>query len=104
VLLRNVVSRRRELALLRAVGYQSSHIRLMLLAETGSLLVAGLLVGAAAALLAGLPAIVERGGRMPVSAAGASVVGAVLLAGLVATVVAAQSATRQPLLDALRSE
>ena len=38
VLLRNVLERRRELALLRAVGYNSSHFTLMVVAENALLL------------------------------------------------------------------
>ena len=65
VLLRNILERRRELALLQAIGYRESHIRSLILAESVSLVVWGLLAGAACALLAVLPAIVERGGSFP---------------------------------------
>jgi ABC-type lipoprotein release transport system permease subunit len=104
VLLRNVVERRRELALLAAVGYEPADIRLILLAESASLLVLGLVIGAAAAAVASAPAYIERGGRLPISVVGFTVVGAVLVAGLASTALAARAATRQPLLSALRSE
>jgi ABC-type antimicrobial peptide transport system permease subunit len=104
VLLRNVVERRRELALLGAVGYRPRHVGAMLFAESGSLLTAGLAIGAAAACVASLPAFVERGGRLPFSTVGLVVVGSVLIAGLLATALAARAATRRPLLSALRSE
>ena len=70
VLLRNVLERRRELALLGALGYRPRHFVLLLAAESLSLLVVGLVLGAVSAALAVLPAVAERGGRMPVSTAG----------------------------------
>ena len=42
VLMRNVLERRRELALLRAVGYRPRHLAVMVLAENLFLLVVGL--------------------------------------------------------------
>ena len=47
VLLRNVLERRRELALLGAVGYRRSHFTLMVAAENALLLAGGLVAGAA---------------------------------------------------------
>src|SRR6185436_5237529 len=41
VLLRNVLERRRELALLRAVGYNSRHFTVMIISENALLLFAG---------------------------------------------------------------
>jgi ABC-type lipoprotein release transport system permease subunit len=104
VLLRNVLERRRELALLGAVGYRPGHFAVMLTAESLSLLVMGLLLGSAAAALAVVPAVMDRGGRLPLSAGALLLVGAVFVAGLLATVLAARLATRGPLLAALRSE
>jgi ABC-type antimicrobial peptide transport system permease subunit len=104
VLLRNVLERRRELALLGALGYRPRHFVLLLAAESLSLLVVGLVLGAVSAALAVLPAVSERGGRMPVSTAGALLMVAVLVTGLLSTVVAARLATRGPLLDALRAD
>src|SRR5262249_19537999 len=52
VLLRNIWERRQELALLRALGYHQSSLRELVLGENGFLLVFGLLLGSAAALLA----------------------------------------------------
>lgn len=104
VLLRNVLERRRELALLAAVGYQRRHFVVMLVAETASLLAAGLAIGGVAATLAILPALVERGGRGPLSAGGVLLVMAIVGAGALATIAAARAATRGTLLQALRSE
>src|SRR5215469_14605603 len=57
VLLRNVLERRRELALLRAVGYRPRHLATMVLAENVLLLLLGLVTGTACALLAIVPAV-----------------------------------------------
>ena len=65
VLLRNVFERRRELALLRAVGYNSSHFALMVISENVLMLCCGLAIGFVCALLAIAPVFFERGGRLP---------------------------------------
>ena len=104
VLLRNVLERRRELALFGAVGYRPHHLRVMLLAESLSLLVTGLVIGVATAGVAILPAVLDRGGRVPVSTTALMLLGAVLVSGAMATGLAARAATRQPLIEALRSE
>jgi ABC-type lipoprotein release transport system permease subunit len=104
VLLRNVLERRRELALLGAVGYRRRHLTTIVLAENILLLVAGLGIGALAAGLAIVPAVAERGGRVPWSAGGGLLIFVVLAAGLLSSVVAIRAATGGPLLASLRSE
>ena len=104
VVLRNVLERRRELALLRAVGYEPRDFLLMLLSETGSLLFAGLVVGASGAALAMVPAVLDRGGRFPISAAVLLLLSVVGAAGVTATWLAARGATSGALLQSLKSE
>jgi putative ABC transport system permease protein len=103
VLLRNVLERRRELALMRAVGYRSSHLSLMVIAENALLLGCGLLTGILCAMLAIIPALVARGGRLSAVSLGLLLL-AVLLTGLAASLVAVRAAVRSPLLAALRTE
>lgn len=103
VLLRNVLERRSELALLRAVGYNSTHFSLMIIAENAFLLFCGLLTGFACALLAISPVIYARGGQPPTVSLGLLLLG-VLTAGLAASLLAAMVAIRSPLLSALRAE
>jgi putative ABC transport system permease protein len=103
VMFRNVLERRRELALLRAVGYNARHVTTMILAETGLLVSSGLIAGAGCALIAIAPAWLGRGGTAP----GMGLV--FLIAGVVATgVLSAIAATRAALsgsvLEALRAE
>jgi ABC-type lipoprotein release transport system permease subunit len=104
VLLRNALERRRELALLGAVGYERQHFLLMAAAENALLLAAGLVTGAVCAGLAVAPAVAERGGRLPLTIGGALLLFAVFVTGLLSSLVATRAATRAPLLDALRSE
>ena len=103
VLLRNVLERRRELALLRAVGYNSGHLSIIVIAENALLLFFGLVTGTVCALLAIAPAWLERGGRPPVASLGGLLV-AVAVTGLVASVLATAAALRAPLLPSLRAE
>jgi hypothetical protein len=103
VLLRNVFERRRELALLRAVGYNSSHFALMVISENVLMLCCGLATGFVCALLAIAPVFFERGGRLPNISLGLLLL-AVLLSGALASLVATLAALRSPLLPALRAE
>jgi putative ABC transport system permease protein len=103
VLARNVLERRRELALLRAVGYRRINLAVVILSENALLLVGGLAIGAFCALVAIAPAIASRGGHVAVlSVLGWLVI--ILMAGLLASVLSAVLTIRIPLLPALRSD
>jgi putative ABC transport system permease protein len=104
VLLRNALERRRELAVLGAVGFRRSHFVFLLTAESASLLAIGLGAGALSAAVAIWPALVLRGGTFPLSAGALVLLAVVGAGGLLATVLAARLATRTPMLAALRSE
>ena len=103
VLLRNVLERRRELALLRAVGYDTRHVSLMVLVENGLLLFGGLAIGTVCAVVAIAPAWLERGGQFPVASLGGMLL-AVAAAGFASSLAATAAAVRSPLLASLRSE
>ena len=103
ILLRNVLERRRELALLRALGYTQTDFLAMVVAENVLLLVGGLVVGTFCALLAIAPMFLDRGGRLPVVTLAILLVG-VLGTGLLASLGATVAALRSPLLPALRAE
>jgi putative ABC transport system permease protein len=104
VVLRNVLERRRELALLSAVGYQPRDVMVTLLAETGSMLVTGVLIGAGAAGLAIAPAVLARDGHALGMSHAVLLVSAVALCGIATTVVATRLATTGSLLESLKSE
>lgn len=103
VMFRNVLERRRELALLRAVGYDARRVSVMVMAEALLLLGAGLLAGALSAALAIAPAWLGRGGAMPGTGL-ILLLGAVAVAGIVSSFFAARAALASPLLASLRAE
>jgi ABC-type antimicrobial peptide transport system permease subunit len=103
VLLRNVLERRRELALLRAVGYRPEHLQRLVLAENAFLLLTGIGIGAICSAVAVAPAWLERGGQIPILSI-LSLLTIVAAAGLLSSWIAARSVARSPLLAALRSE
>ncbi len=103
VLLRNVLERRRELALLRAVGYRARDLAAMVMAENATLLLIGLATGAGCAAVAVAPAAYLRGGHVPVASI-AALLGLVLATGAAASLLATAATLRSSLLEALRSE
>ena len=103
VLMRNVLERRRELALLRAVGYRWRQLAMIVLVENLFLLVVGLATGAACAAVAVAPAVSVRGGHLPVRSL-VVLLALVLAAGMLASFAATTAALRASVLDALRSE
>jgi ABC-type lipoprotein release transport system permease subunit len=103
VLLRNVLERRREIGLLRAVGYGGGAIAFIVVVENVLLMLIGLASGAASAMVAIVPALLARGGAVPVAAAGTMLV-VVLIGGVLSSLVAVVAVSRMPLLGSLRSE
>ncbi|MEO2018546.1 MAG: ABC transporter permease [Fuerstiella sp.] len=80
VMMRNVVERRREIALMRAVGFTTFRVSRLVLYENCVLLLWGILLGAASALLAMLPHLRSTGADLPwqpllVTLGGVAVVG-----------------------------
>ena len=65
VLARNVLERRREIGLLRAVGYSPADIRSMVLSEGMMLVTSGLALGAGCAIVAIVPALRDRAQSLP---------------------------------------
>jgi len=102
VLMRNVFERRRELALLTAVGYSPGSLASLVLRENLFILVKGLGIGFACAALAILPALSARGSALPMGRM-VMLVAIVFTVGLAATWLATRAALRQPLSSALRS-
>ncbi len=103
VVLRNILERRGELALLRAVGYPSVQVRQVILAEQWLLLGAGLTVGIFSSLAAMWPALPASGVRLPY------LLMTLFLCGIAAFQLAwiylcVRLALRAPLLPALRNE
>jgi len=101
VVMRNVLERRAELAILRAVGFEARAVRRLVVVEHAMMLALGLACGAAAAAVAVIPAL--SGASAPVVSV-AGVLAAVAASGVVWTFWAAGWALRGPLLAALRDD
>jgi len=103
VVLRNVLERRGELALLLAVGFRARSLRWLVLSEHGALLWLGLGVGVIAAIVAVLPSLLSPGAEVPYLSLAITLT-AVLINGMIWTWLATRFALRGKLLDALRNE
>jgi ABC-type lipoprotein release transport system permease subunit len=103
VVLRNVLERRGELALLAAVGFRPRALRWLVVSEHAALQFLGLAAGLASAFLAVLPALLAPGAHIFFGSL-AVTLGLVFLSGLFWTWAAARLALRGELLPALRSE
>ncbi len=102
VMLRNVVERRSELALLRAIGMTGSNVALIVLSENAFLLIWGLISGTLSALLAMLPHLLSTGADLPWES-GILILAAVLVTGMLAAFMAVADAIRAPILKTLRA-
>jgi hypothetical protein len=102
VVLRNVLERRSELALLRAVGFGPRPLRWLVFSEHALLLTLGLLVGVISALVAVVPALRSEA-DVPMASLSLTLI-AVFLSGFVWTWGATLLALRGSLMAALRNE
>ena len=103
VLARNVLERRREIGLLRAVGYSPRDIRGMVLSEGMILVTSGLALGAGCAIVAIAPALRERAQSLPLGSLGGLLV-AVLVTGALASLFAIRLTSATPVVEAIKSE
>ena len=103
VLARNVLERKREIGLLKAVGFSHSDVRRMVLSESVALVGGGLVLGAVSAIVAVLPALRDRAQSMPIGAL-VILLAAVAVTGVIASLFAVRIANRTPVLVALKSE
>lgn len=103
VVLRNVLERRSELALLLAVGFRRQTLARMVLLEHAALLGAGLGIGIMAALVGVLPALWSSRAALPFGSLGLTLA-AVCLNGLLWAWLATRYALRGNLIAALRME
>ena len=103
VQLRNVLERRGEMALLRAVGLRNSLLGRLVFWENLALLVGGLGCGTLAAATAVLPHALLGGASVPWVELAATL-GLVLIVGLLAGAVVVRSVLRMPILGTLRGD
>ncbi len=103
VVMRNVLERRSELAILRAVGFRQGPLRRMVLVEHWILVAAALVVGGVTAMVAIIPAMRSSGGSLPIGRI-LGLLAVVALNGCLWAYVASFLAFRGRLLSSLRSE
>ena len=102
IIARNVLERRRELALLGAAGFNARDLRAVVLGEQLAVVGAGIAIGVAAAIVAIAPVLVARGGAIP--SLPFTWVAAVAAAGALSAIGATRSVRRMNLVTSLRSE
>ena len=103
VLLRNVLERRRELAVMRAFGFSRRRLSRMVVVENLWLLVVGLLCGTLTAAIALLPGLWSRPDQPPWMSLLFTLV-LVLIVGMAACVAAVTASLKTPLLASLKEE
>jgi ABC-type antimicrobial peptide transport system permease subunit len=103
VVLRNVLERRGELAMMQAVGFNKRALKRMVLYEHSGLLAAGLVCGIIAALIAVGPALKSPGADVPLFSLVLTIVG-IGISGLVWIWIASTFALGGEMLEALRNE
>lgn len=103
VLARNVLERRKEIGLVRAIGFTPANVRAMVLSEGMMLVAGGLLIGAGCALVAIMPVVLNRGQALP----WASLIGliaSVMATGMLASLAALRLTSRIPVTAAIKGE
>ncbi|HEX7492669.1 MAG TPA: FtsX-like permease family protein, partial [Bacteroidales bacterium] len=102
VLLRNYNQRKREFALLMAIGYQVKKIRKMILSEQLLILFAGVSAGVISAIVATLPSL-KNSPDIPWPYM-IGMVSAILITGLITLVISVRSVTKNSLIESLKKE
>lgn len=103
VVLRNMLERRGELAMLRAIGFERARILRLVFYEHWGLMLAGVACGVVAAVVAVIPALRSPAGQAPYVFLAATLA-AIVLSGALWVWLAGKLALQGRLLDALRHE
>jgi len=103
VVLRNVLERRGELAMLQAVGFGKAELKRMVFYEHGGLLIGGLACGIIAAMVAVSPALKSPGAQVPYFSL-VLTIAAIAISGVVWIWIATAFALSGKMIDALRNE
>jgi ABC-type antimicrobial peptide transport system permease subunit len=103
VMLRNVLERQSEIALLRAVGFRERAVAMLVLWETAFLLFWGLVAGGGSALIATSPSLLSRGADLPWGSLGLLLFG-VFATGMVSALFAVRASVQLPIVTTLRGE
>ncbi|MCZ4693849.1 ABC transporter permease [Ancylomarina euxinus] len=103
VLLRNMLERKKELALLKALGFEQKSIFRLIMIENLFLLIVGLLSGALAAIVGMLPSLFSDAFSIPVGFV-LQVTLAILVFALISIYIPAKLAMKQNLIESLKNE
>ena len=103
VMMRNVEERRREIALLKAVGFTERRVSRLILSENCVLLVWGILLGTGSALLAMMPHLQSTGADLPWQNLGLTLL-TIMFIGSLAAGFAIRAADRMSIRDNLAAE
>ncbi|HGJ66794.1 TPA: ABC transporter permease [bacterium] len=103
IVLRNVMERRNELALLRAVGFKKDSIQWFLLSEHWLLLAMGLFFGSISGFIAVIPNLTSFGSKIPYFSLGITLI-IITFSGFLWIWLAVKLALRENLISALRNE
>ena len=103
VVMRNIMERRGELGLLKAVGYSNAQLRVVLLTEHGLILAMGLVLGVASSVAAMWPSLFAPGVRLPYATM-LLLIGGIAVCNLAWIAATVHIALRDPPLNALRNE
>ncbi len=103
IVLRNLLERRGELSMLRAVGFSRKAVQFMVFYEHWGLVLLGVLCGVVAALVAVIPALQAPGAQVPYAGLAVTILGIAASGGFWVWIASAV-ALRGPLLDGLRNE
>jgi putative ABC transport system permease protein len=103
VVLLNVLDRKAELAMTRAVGFSIKKIKLIIFVEHAVLMLAGLVCGCVSAAIAVFPVIASSASQIPIVSL-IMIVSCIAASALVWIYFATWTAMKGPLLDALRNE
>lgn len=103
VLLRNMIERKKELALMKALGFEQKSILKLILVENLFLLVVGILSGILAAAVGMLPSILSDAFSMPIGFV-LQVMLAIFIFALISIYIPAKLAMKQNLIESLKEE
>ena len=103
VLMRNIMERKKELALLSAIGYQQNSLFKLLFYENLFLLIVGLLCGLGAALIGVLPSLLSPSFHMPVGYILTLLFG-ILVSGLIWIWIPARQIKKYNIVESLKNE
>ncbi len=103
VMLRNVLERASEFSLLQAVGFRRGQVAALVAWENALLLIGGLLIGTVSALLAMSPHLQSAVASIPWGLL-LLTLGAVLVIGMLAALIAVRAVVQLPIVETLREE